>query len=224
MISIARTLLAVPFLVVAGAHSADVKLDSDDAKTMYALGQSVAANLAVFGLSEADLQAFDAGLTDGILKRDSKVDLKVFGPKIQQLAQARSSATAAGEKEACEEFLKKAEAEKGAVKTGSGLVFTEITPGSGPAPTADKTVKVHYHGTLRDGTVFDSSVQRSSPATFPLKQVIPCWTEGLQRMHVGGKAKLVCPSAIAYGDRGAPPVIKPGATLVFEVQLLEIVK
>jgi FKBP-type peptidyl-prolyl cis-trans isomerase FkpA/FKBP-type peptidyl-prolyl cis-trans isomerase FklB len=85
-------------------------------------------------------------------------------------------------------------------------------------------VKVHYHGTLTDGTVFDSSVQRGQPATFPLSGVIKCWTEGVQEIKVGGKSKLVCPSDIAYGDRGSPPKIKPGATLVFEVELLEIVK
>jgi FKBP-type peptidyl-prolyl cis-trans isomerase FkpA/FKBP-type peptidyl-prolyl cis-trans isomerase FklB len=85
-------------------------------------------------------------------------------------------------------------------------------------------VKVHYHGTLSDGTVFDSSVKRGEPATFPLNGVIPCWTEGVQQMKVGGKSRLVCPSELAYGDRGAPPLIRPGATLVFEVELLEILK
>jgi FKBP-type peptidyl-prolyl cis-trans isomerase FkpA/FKBP-type peptidyl-prolyl cis-trans isomerase FklB len=85
-------------------------------------------------------------------------------------------------------------------------------------------VRVHYHGTLIDGTVFDSTVQRGQPTTFPLKGVIKCWTEGVQRMRVGGKSRLVCPPQIAYGDRGSPPRIKPGATLVFEVELLDIVK
>jgi FKBP-type peptidyl-prolyl cis-trans isomerase FkpA/FKBP-type peptidyl-prolyl cis-trans isomerase FklB len=102
--------------------------------------------------------------------------------------------------------------------------MTTITPGKGAAPAAEDTVKVHYHGTLIDGTVFDSSVQRGEPATFRLNGVIKCWTEGVQRMKVGSKSRLVCPPQIAYGDRGAPPRIKPGATLVFEVELLDIVK
>ena len=93
---------------------------------------------------------------------------------------------------------------------------------TGAFPTASDTVKVHYHGTLRDGTVFDSSVDRGTPVDFPLNGVIPCWTEGVQKMKVGGKARLVCPASLAYGDRGAPPKIKPGAALVFDVELLGI--
>jgi len=99
-----------------------------------------------------------------------------------------------------------------------------IKAGTGPTPKPSDTVKVHYHGTLTDGTVFDSSVQRGQPATFQLSGIIPCWKEGLQLMKVGGKSRLVCPPELAYGDRGAPPRIKPGATLVFEVELLEIAK
>ena len=103
------------------------------------------------------------------------------------------------------------------------MVITTLKPGTGPSPKATDKVKVHYHGTLTDGTVFDSSVQRGQPATFALNSVIKCWTEGVQQMKVGGKSRLVCPADVAYGDRGAPPRIKPGATLVFEVELLEIV-
>ena len=134
------------------------------------------------------------------------------------------AAAAATEKEAGKAYLAKAATEKGATKTKSGLIYSEIKAGKGDSPKATDKVKVHYHGTLTDGTVFDSSVKRGEPATFPLNGVIPCWTEGVQLMKPGGKAKLVCPSEIAYGDRGAPPTIKPGSTLVFEVELLEVVK
>ena len=112
----------------------------------------------------------------------------------------------------------------GVKKTASGAIVKTLKEGTGPSPTAANTVKVHYHGTLTDGTVFDSSVKRGDPATFPLGGVIKCWTEGVQMMKVGGKSRLTCPANVAYGDRGAPPTIRPGATLVFEVDLLEIVK
>ncbi len=104
----------------------------------------------------------------------------------------------------------------------SGLVLTEIVPGSGASPGPRDTVRVHYHGTFPDGRVFDSSVDRGQPATFPLNRVIKCWTEGLQLMKVGGKALLICPSEIAYGARGRPPKIPGGSTLHFEVELLGI--
>ena len=110
------------------------------------------------------------------------------------------------------------------VKTASGLVYTELKAGSGASPNATDTVKVNYRGTLADGTEFDSSYKRGQPAEFPLNRVIPCWTEGVQKMKVGGKAKLVCPPSIAYGDRGAGSAVPPGATLTFEVELLEIKK
>jgi FKBP-type peptidyl-prolyl cis-trans isomerase FkpA len=101
------------------------------------------------------------------------------------------------------------------------MVYIEQKKGTGASPKATDTVKVHYKGTLVDGKPFDSSYDRGEPAQFPLNGVIPCWTEGVQKMAVGGKAKLICPPAIAYGDRGSPPVIPPGATLVFEIELLE---
>jgi FKBP-type peptidyl-prolyl cis-trans isomerase FkpA len=114
--------------------------------------------------------------------------------------------------------------EKGATVTPSGLVYLSLKDGSGPSPTAADVVKVNYRGTLANGTEFDSSYKRNEPAQFPLSGVIPCWTEGVQRMKVGGKAKLTCPPTIAYGSRGAGGVIPPNATLQFEVELLEIAK
>ena len=208
----------------AKAPTSAVDLKTDDQKTMYALGLVMSDNLATFNLSEGDLDLVKAGLTDGVLKRTRQVDLAVYGPKLRDLAQARSSAGAATEKASGAEFLAKAALEKGAVKSPAGFVYEEVAPGKGPSPVPTDTVKVHYKGTLTDGTVFDSSIDRGQPAVFPLNQVIPCWTQAVTMMKVGGKARLVCPPELAYGDRGAPPKIKPGATLVFEVELLEIVK
>ena len=109
-----------------------------------------------------------------------------------------------------------------AVTTDSGLIYQSLKEGTGPSPAATDRVKVHYRGTFMDGKEFDSSYKRNEPTEFPLNRVIKCWTEGVQRMKVGGKAKLTCPPAIAYGERGAGGVIPPNATLQFEVELLEI--
>lgn len=194
---------------------------SEEEKTIYALGVAVARNLAQFGLDEAEVGILSAGIADALAARELQVDMEVYGPKIDGLAQARRSATAAEEREASQAFVEAAAAEEGARTTESGLVFREIEAGSGEAPAATDRVKVHYHGTLRDGSVFDSSVERGSPAEFALNRVIPCWTEALQLMKPGGKATLVCPAEIAYGERGAGK-IKPGAALRFEVELLEV--
>lgn len=112
--------------------------------------------------------------------------------------------------------------EKGAVVLPSGLVFQSLKEGTGPTPAATDTVRVHYRGVLADGKEFDSSIARGQPAEFPLSRVIPCWTEGVQRIKVGGKAKLTCPPGIAYGSRGAGGAVPPNATLQFEVELLGI--
>ena len=113
--------------------------------------------------------------------------------------------------------------EPGAVVTASGLVYRSLKEGDGPNPARSDRVRVHYRGTFPDGREFDSSYARNRPAEFPLDGVIPCWTEGLQRMKVGGKARLTCPASIAYGERGAGGVIPPNATLHFQVELLGIV-
>ena len=160
------------------------------------------------------------------LKTEPKAaDLETWGPKIQELATARATTAAVAEKKASQVFLDRAAAEQGAVKTGSGMIITTLKPGTGPSPTTADRVKVHYQGTLVDGTEFDSSVKRGEPLTIGLAGgIIKCWSEGVPLMKVGGKSRFVCPSDLAYGDQGRPPVIKPGATLVFEIELLEIVK
>jgi FKBP-type peptidyl-prolyl cis-trans isomerase FkpA len=200
-----------------------VDLKTDEQKTLYALGLAMSDNLSPFNLSESDLEFVKAGLVDGAMKHKRQVDLAVYGPKLRELAQSRATAGAATEKASGSDYLSKAALEKGAVKAPTGFVYQELTPGTGKSPVPSDTVKVHYKGTLVDGTVFDSSIDRGQPAEFQLGQVIPCWTQGVGMMKVGGKAKLVCPSDLAYGDQGRPPTIKPGSTLVFEVELLDIV-
>jgi FKBP-type peptidyl-prolyl cis-trans isomerase FkpA/FKBP-type peptidyl-prolyl cis-trans isomerase FklB len=211
---------ALAATVTLPARAAD--LATDDQKTLYALGAAIAQSLKEFALTESELETIKSGLTDGVLNRPLQVDLQSYGPKIQQLAQARASAVAELEKQRGVEYLAKVAAEPGVKKTPSGALVQTIKEGTGASPKAEDTVKVHYVGTLIDGTVFDSSVARGQPATFPLTGVIKCWTEGVQMIKVGGKSRLVCPAELAYGERGSGRQIKPGATLVFEVELLEI--
>jgi FKBP-type peptidyl-prolyl cis-trans isomerase FkpA len=118
--------------------------------------------------------------------------------------------------------IDKAVKEKGAVKTTSGMVYKSIREGKGKSPSATSVVEVNYRGTLTNGKEFDSSYKRNQSISFPLSGVIPCWTEGVQKMEVGGKAKLVCPPELAYGSRGAGSAVPPNATLIFEVELLAI--
>ncbi len=215
--------VTLALLTTPAAFAASGEPTNDEQKTLYSLGLAISQSLGTFALTESELEFVKTGITDGVLKRTLKTDLQTFGPKIQQLQQARTAAVAESEKKAGATYLAKAAAEKGATKTESGIVIIAMKPGTGASPKATDTVKVHYHGTLTDGTVFDSSVKRGEPAAFALNQVIKCWTEGVQQIKVGGKSRLVCPANLAYGDRGSPPAIKPGATLTFEVELLEIV-
>ncbi len=193
-------------------------------KALYALGALVSHNLEPFEFSSQELEQVKRGLSDALGKKPLAVEPEKYQDKIGELHQARIAAAGKRNAEAGQAYIEKAAVEPGAVKTESGVIITELKAGTGATPTATDQVKVHYHGTLIDGTVFDSSVKRGEPATFPLNRVIPCWTEGVQRIKVGGKSRLVCPPALAYGDQGSPPVIKPGSTLIFEVELLDIVK
>jgi FKBP-type peptidyl-prolyl cis-trans isomerase FkpA len=199
---------------------------SEDEKAVYALGaaigQQAAQSVKALGLSPAELEVLKKGLAASLAGEKAEHTLEQYGPKLQARAEARAATTAEEEKGRSAAFRDEAAAEPGAVRLESGLVYKTIRAGSGPSPKATDVVRVHYHGTLPDGKVFDSSIRSGQPAEFRLNGVIPCWTEGVQRMKVGEKARLVCPSEIAYGDRGAGPDIGPGATLVFEVELLAI--
>jgi FKBP-type peptidyl-prolyl cis-trans isomerase FkpA len=189
-------------------------LTTDEQKIAYALGLNIHRSLVRYHLSPAELELVKRGITDAAAGKP-RLELNEWGPKFNAFGGERAKAAA-------KPYLDKAATEPGAVRTETGLVYRELTPGTGESPKATDRVQVHYRGTLTDGTEFDSSYKRNAPAQFPLNNVIRCWTEGVQKMKVGGKSLLVCPSDIAYGDQGRPPVIPGGATLVFEVELLGI--
>lgn len=197
-------------------------------KPFYALGVNVARQVGgelKNVLSKEEIEVMLQGFGDSMLGRGvNEMDLlQEQGPKLNEILTGRVSGaletTKSKGKEFISSFLLK---NPRAMQTPSGLVYSEIIAGIGAQPTADSTVLVHYHGTLTDGTVFDSSVDRGEPIKFPLKNVIAGWQEGVALMRQGGKATLVVPSDLAYGDQGSPPVIPPGATLQFDVELLEV--
>ncbi len=195
-------------------------LMTDDQKIIYALGLSISRSISQFDLSPAELDILKQAIADGSAGKPA-LELETWGPKIQAFAQARAQRVSDREKEVSTAYLAKVASEPGVVKTDSGLLYKELVPGTGPSPKPTDTVKVNYRGTLMNGKEFDSSYARNAPAEFALNRVIPCWTEGVQKMKVGGKATLVCPAQIAYGDRGQPG-IPGGAALVFEIELLGI--
>ena len=215
-------LLMVALAACAAPAAEEVTLATEDEKTLYALGVALASRLPTFDPDAKEIGLIQAGIADGLNGKEPRVDMQSYFAKLDPFIQARVVATAEKEKTAGTAFRQEAAKQTGAVTTESGLIYVELKPGTGAQPDADDTVKIHYHGTRRDGTVFDSSVDKGTPAEFVLNQVVPCFAEGVQKLKVGGKGKLVCPPELAYGDRGAPG-IRPGATLVFEVELLEIV-
>lgn len=190
---------------------------TDDEKTLYSVGYSFGKSLAIFGLSPAEMEILKKGITDAHTGTPPAVDLDQYGPRAQsELARGRQG-------KANEAFLEKAAQEKGAVKLPSGIIYKELKAGSGSSPKPTDTVGVNYRGMLMNGEEFDSSYKRGQVAEFPLNGVITCWTEGVQKMKVGGQAKLVCPAKTAYGDRPPPgSKITPNSVLVFEVELVSI--
>ena len=197
---------------------------TEEEKTFYAIGTMFGSRLTQLNMTDAEIDSLTAGLKDAAKGEKQKVYPMAYQQKIQDMFKSRMEKQAGEIKKKGEEFLANFVSKDGATKTASGLAYKVIKEGTGPSPKETDVVKVHYHGTLIDGTVFDSSVERKQEVSFPLNRVIRGWTEGLQTMKVGGKSKFVIPSELAYGDAGAPPKIAGGATLIFEVELLGIEK
>ena len=199
------------------AAAASPSAMSEEEKTIYALGAMIGQRfVSPMHITDKELEALQRGMKDTYKGGKPEFEIQPYAAKFNEMARTRQAESTAG-------FRDQAAAEPGAVKSASGLVYKTMTAGTGASPKASDTVKVHYHGTMPDGRVFDSSVQRGEPVEFALNQVIPCWTEGVQKMKVGEKARFVCPPEIAYGAGGTPDgTIPPGATLVFEVELIGI--
>ncbi|HET9475717.1 MAG TPA: FKBP-type peptidyl-prolyl cis-trans isomerase [Steroidobacteraceae bacterium] len=197
---------------------------TEDEKTLYAIGVYLSKQVEPFALKPEEVTQVQKGFADGVAGNKPVVTIEEYIPKIQALQMARMQATS--EKVAGEEtaYLDKTQKETGATKTASGMLIKHTQEGKGASPAATDQVSVNYAGRFTSGEEFDSSVKNGGPVTFPLDRVIPCWTEGLQLMKVGGKAQLVCPSGLAYGQGGKPPTIPANSTLLFDVELLEIVK
>ena len=219
-------LLIVGFAIVLSScsknNSTDKTPETEMEKVSYSLGVNVATGVKAQGLDTIDANAVAKAFKDvfegndlDISEEESMEVLQAYFGKLQAAAKAKAG-------EAGNAYLAENAAKEGVIPTESGLQYEVMTSGSGEKPTAADQVTVHYHGMLTDGTVFDSSVDRGEPAQFGVTQVIPGWVEALQLMSVGDKWKLTIPSALAYGDNGAGGLIGPGATLVFEVELIGI--
>ncbi|HEY3587283.1 MAG TPA: FKBP-type peptidyl-prolyl cis-trans isomerase [Myxococcaceae bacterium] len=197
-------------------------LKTADDKELYALGYSFGRNLQVFDLSPAELEVIRKALTEGATDKKPLVPLETYGPKIQELAAARHT-RAAQKKEARDKpYLDAAAKQKGAQVLPSGVVYIPEKEGTGPNPKSSDEVTVNYAGKLSNGTEFDSSYKRKEPLKFQLDKVIPCWTEGVQKMKVGGKARIVCPAKAGYGENGQPRAGIPGGSVLdFSVELLD---
>lgn len=203
----------------------EYSIETDADKVSYGIGLQLGQQVKGQSFPDFSLDALVIGLSDVFGNKPLRFpedEMQSAFAAINQLVQAEAAKAAESNKESGQKFLADNAAKEGVITTESGLQYEIITEGNGSKPGQSDMVVTHYHGTLTDGTVFDSSVARNEPAQFPVNGVIKGWIEALQMMPVGSKWRLTIPSHLAYGDQGSPPVIGPGATLIFEIELLEI--
>jgi FKBP-type peptidyl-prolyl cis-trans isomerase FkpA len=225
------TVIAFALLTASCDQLGGSSLDTDEDKAFYTIGFDMGSRLSPLSLSDSEISALKQGLEAALNGDDPEVDINLYAARLQSILASRMNGGAGGEANASVQEQKDKgmlfvaeylENNPNAQQTPSGLVYEITQEGSGATPAATDIVEVHYTGTLLDGTVFDSSVERGETATFPLNRVIPGWTEGLQLVKEGGKIKLIIPAELAYGDQGAGAQIPGGATLVFEVELIKV--
>ncbi len=215
-------LVTLAVLSLYGCQSKTHKAETEDEKSFYALGIMMGSRFANLEMTPAEIDALNQGVKDAITNTKPQVDPQAYQAKIQGLYKARMELSSNRIKDEGKKAIDKFVKDDAGKMTESGLAYKVVTEGTGNTPKEDDMVEVHYHGTLIDGTVFDSSIERGKTVTFPLNRVIKGWTEGLQLIKEGGKIKLMIPSDLAYGNNGAPPKIPGGATLIFDVELISI--
>jgi FKBP-type peptidyl-prolyl cis-trans isomerase len=220
----APPIAAQPATAGAAARAQAPLTQAEQDEVLYALGLLISRNLDDYDLSGADFERVKSGLIDGFNHRASGVDPYKEGTKIQALRRERMARMHGERERAAQAFVERAAAQSGAQRTASGLVFIALRKGTGPSPGPADQVTVNYEGRLINGSVFDGTRERGTPATFSLRSVIPCWSEALPLMKVGAKSRIVCPAALAYGAHGEPPKVGPDAALDFEVELLAVKK
>lgn len=220
---LACTFLITTMLSCQGQKSKSIALKSQADSVSYAIGMTIGANMKKDGLDSLNLDVLKSALESAMKGDSSIIDQNQCQSVIQSYLSSKQKVKSDANMAVGKKFLAdNKKNDKDVVELPDGLQYKIMKQGAGPKPTASDTVKVHYHGTLIDGTVFDSSVDRGEPVEFPLNQVIKGWTEGVQLMNVGSKFKFFIPSELAYGDRSAGPKISPNSTLIFEVELISI--
>jgi FKBP-type peptidyl-prolyl cis-trans isomerase FkpA len=216
-------LLAALGLLIPVLAGAAPEPKGEEEKVPYAIGVSISKSLKDFRLTEAELNHVISGLRDGIAGK-TDLDPAAYNDKIRELVMARRAIAAEEEKEASAAWLSEIAQQEGVEALTDGVLVRTLKEGSGDSPTTEDKIRVHYHGTLRDGTVFDSSVEKGEPMEIRLNQLVPCWRVSVSQMMTGGKSEIWCPAATAYGERGYPPKIRPGAAIKFEIELLDILE
>ena len=217
-----RKLMFIVLIALLFTPACSSEPKTEDQKALYALGVQINKQLLIFNLSPEELKYVQQGMSDASAGKKLAVDPDASMKKLGELAKDRMAKATEKQKALAKPFLEKAAAEKGAQKTTSGLIYKEIKAGTGAQPKITDIVKFHFIAAFADGKEFENSTKLGQPLEAPLSRLIPCWSEGFGMMKVGGKAKLVCPSDIAYGDKGAPPIVPGGAALIFEVELLDV--
>ncbi len=215
-------LVCMAVLALPGCEQDSGKLTpkTQEQKLLYMLGVGMAREQAVLRLTPEELEYVYSGLRDQVLREKRAMELEMTDAVIDMANRRLAEQVARGQQES-KPFLEQAAREEGMVKTGSGLLFRSLVEGTGPSPSNADEVKVHFRGLLMDGTEFNNSYEQGQPSQLLVSKALPCLAEGLQRMKVGGKAKLVCPSELAFQNAGLRDVVAPGSAVVFELELLE---